>query len=159
MTENVPFLFGPPEDIDCSLPEATPEFDAEVFCDGASLGNPGHAGVGVVIRTADGSCADHTISEYIGVATNNVAEYSALVRGLKQALSLGFRTVAVYLDSELLVKQLNGDYRVRSEPLKPFWQEAVSLLRRFDRSSVQHIRRDKNRHADALAKASARKTK
>jgi ribonuclease HI len=122
---------------------------AVVFSDGASAGNPGAAGVGAVVRFGG---AEYEISEPIGVATNNVAEYRALIRGLEEARLLGAREVAAYLDSELLVRQLTGAYRVRNPGLLPLYEKAVGLLRSFASASVTHVPRDRNKRADALAK-------
>jgi ribonuclease HI len=125
--------------------------EAELFCDGASRGNPGNSGIGVVISLLDGSDRDFRISEYIGIATNNVAEYSALIRGLEEARSLGVRRVKVFLDSELVVRQINGVYKVRNNTLKGLWSRARKILMDFDSYVVEHVKREKNMDADALA--------
>jgi ribonuclease HI len=130
--------------------------DAEVYCDGASSGNPGHAGIGVVIRLANRTHREYRFSEYIGVATNNVAEYSALLTGLKEAKSLGLKRIGVFLDSELLVKQLNGDYKVKNIKLRQLWTEARDILKHFEHYTFRHIRRELNKEADLLAKKSIR---
>jgi ribonuclease HI len=126
--------------------------EAEIYSDGASSGNPGHAGIGVVIRLMDRPLENHSISEYIGIATNNVAEYSALQRGLEKAHTLGLKKIAVFLDSELLVKQLQGEYRVKSKTLLPFWEETRRLLQKFEHYTITHLRRELNKEADLLAK-------
>lgn len=123
---------------------------AEIFCDGASSGNPGNAGIGVVINLHDGSPACR-ISEYIGIATNNVAEYSAFIRGLEEARSLGIKRVKIFLDSELVVKQINGLYKVKNINLMPLWIRAKNILADFDSFTVTHVKRDMNKEADALA--------
>jgi len=123
---------------------------AEIFCDGASSGNPGNAGIGVVINLHDGNPACR-LSEYIGIATNNVAEYTAFIRGLEEARSLGIKRVKVFLDSELVVKQINGLYKVKNINLMPLWIRAKKLLADFDSFTVSHVMRDMNREADALA--------
>jgi ribonuclease HI len=125
-----------------------------IYCDGASSGNPGHAGIGVVIKILKNQKKDYKIAQYIGETTNNVAEYSALIRGLEEAHSLGLKRVAIFLDSELLVKQLSGFYRIKSKNLKPLWDKAQKILRKFDSATIKHIRRDLNKEADALAKKS-----
>ncbi len=86
----------------------------------------------------------------MGVTTNNVAEWSALIAGLEAALELGIRDLGVRLDSELVVKQLSGEYRVKHPALQPLYTRAKSLLRRFDRVDVAHVRRKENADADAL---------
>ena len=125
--------------------------EAELFCDGASRGNPGESGIGVVISLLDGTGRDYRISEYIGVATNNVAEYSALIRGLEEARSLGIRRVNVFLDSELVVRQINGIYKVRNNNLRALWCRARDILMDFDSYVIKHVERERNADADALA--------
>ncbi len=120
-----------------------------VCFDGASRGNPGQAAIGVVVLK-DGVPV-REIGETIGVTTNNIAEYRALLRGLEEAHALGARTVRVQSDSELVVRQLSGQYKVRSPKLAPLHRQAVARMRRFERVSVVHIPRDRNRGADALA--------
>ncbi len=126
--------------------------EAKIYCDGASSGNPGHAGAGVVIRLGEKPHEDYKISEYIGIATNNVAEYTALIRGLKEARSLGLKKIEVFLDSELLVKQMKGVYRIKSAKLRPFWEEARNILKQFDSYRITHVQRELNKEADLLAK-------
>ena len=121
----------------------------EVFCDGASRNNPGEAGIGVVIRS--GGKVVLEIADYIGQTTNNVAEYMALIRGLEEALLLGAREASFFCDSELLVKQINGEYRVKNEGLKPLHLHAKKLILKFKKFEINHTRREKNAHADELA--------
>lgn len=128
---------------------------AVLHADGASLGNPGPAGIGVVIR-ADGESIE--ISEHIGVATNNVAEYSALLRGLEEMKRLRAEDISVYLDSELIVKHIKGQYRVKNEGLKPLYQKALGLIRSFRKFSITHVPREKNARADRLSKQGAKHT-
>jgi ribonuclease HI len=118
--------------------------------DGASRGNPGEAGFGVHVASADGETIAGLYG-YLGRATNNVAEYQALLHGLRFALERGARDVRVFSDSELLVRQLAGRYRVKNPGLQPLFQEAQSLLARFDSARVSHVPREENREADALA--------
>ena len=106
----------------------------------------------MVLRTPDGRTVDE-IGEAIGVATNNVAEYAALVRGLRRARELGARRVVVHADSELLVRQLQGAYAVRHEGLRPLFEEARRLLACFEAAEVRHVPREENREADRLANA------
>lgn len=123
---------------------------ARLAVDGASRGNPGPSGIGVVIYDARGRVAKE-IGEHIGHSTNNVAEYSALIRGLREALDMGFTHIAVQTDSELVARQINGQYRVKNPGISPLFNSALDLLRRFEAASVIHVTRDKNTRADALA--------
>mgnify|MGYP001574378653 CR=1 FL=1 len=118
--------------------------------DGASRGNPGAAGFGVHVTGDDGSEVA-SLYGYIGKATNNVAEYQALLHGLRFALGRGASRVEVFSDSELLVRQVEGRYRVKSAGLQPLHREAKNLLARFERARVVHVPRERNREADALA--------
>ncbi len=130
---------------------------AVIFSDGASSGNPGPSGIGVVIRLGD---KEHEISEHIGLATNNVAEYKALIAALKKAIDLHIEEVTVNLDSELLVRQVNGQYRVKNKGLLPLFAEVIHLLKQFKCYNIYHIPRAENKEADLLAKkASAGKKK
>ncbi len=128
--------------------------EAKIYCDGASSGNPGHAGIGVVIHLKGTSHKDYRISEYIGISTNNFAEYSALIRGLEEAKSIGLKKIDIFLDSELLVKQLSGAYKISSANLKPLWEKTKKMLKEFDEYRITHILRELNREADSLAKKS-----
>ena len=122
---------------------------AKLFTDGGSRGNPGPAAYGFVIEAEDG----HVLAaqgEAIGTATNNVAEYSGLVAGLERAAELGVRELEVVSDSELLVKQMQGEYRVNNEALKELWEEATDLERRFSRVRYTAVRRAHNELADRL---------
>jgi ribonuclease HI len=118
--------------------------------DGASRGNPGEAGFGVHVTDAEG-VEVASLYGYLGRATNNVAEYQALLHGLRFALARGASRVEVYSDSELLVRQVEGRYRVKSPGLQPLHREALNLLARFERTRVAHVPRERNREADALA--------
>jgi ribonuclease HI len=118
--------------------------------DGGSRGNPGDAGFGVHVTAPDGT----EIAElygYIGQATNNVAEYQALLHGLRYALDHGARRALVFSDSELVVRQIGGSYRVKHPAMIPLHREALALMRRFDEVRVSHVRREQNKEADALA--------
>lgn len=121
-----------------------------IYTDGASRGNPGDAGIGVVVAAEDGTIL-REIGEYIGKTTNNVAEYSALIRGLREAIDLGADAINISTDSQLMVFQLTGIYKVKSPNLKPFYQEAINLLQRFRKVSISHVVRDLNKRADQLA--------
>lgn len=117
--------------------------------DGGARGNPGPAGAGFVIE-ADGSCVCRA-GRYLGETTNNVAEYEALIWGLENVAALGFTQVAVRADSELVVKQITGAYRVKNANLKPLFVRVQGLLRDFASWDIEHIRREENHHADAMA--------
>lgn len=121
-----------------------------LYTDGASRGNPGPAGIGVVLLDEDGSPLER-IARYVGVTTNNQAEYHALLVGLEAAAHLGAQEVEVRLDSELIVKQMKGQYRVRSPQLEPLYRRARALLFSFPRSIISYIPRETNREADQLA--------
>ncbi len=131
--------------------KATPSASATAAIDGGSRGNPGEAGCGVVLELADGRREEHTL--YLGVTTNNVAEYAGLIAALERALALGVKVLEVRSDSELLVRQLRGVYRVRAPHLVPLWRHATSLVRRLDRFGIEHVRRERNTDADRLANA------
>jgi len=122
---------------------------ATMFADGGSRGNPGPAASGAVLFDEGGSVL-REVGTYLGVATNNVAEWTGLVTGLEAALELGVDDLAVRLDSELVVKQISGAYRVKHEGLIPLHARAKALLRKFARVDVQHVRRKENAAADAL---------
>lgn len=117
--------------------------------DGGARGNPGPAGAGFVIEVEGETVCRG--GRFLGACTNNVAEYEALIWGLENVRALGHSEVSVFADSELLVKQLNGHYRVKNEGLKPLFLRALTLLRGFERFEVAHVRREANREADALA--------
>ena len=138
-----------------SAPEPPVVETVEVFCDGGSRGNPGPAAIGAVVLdpSTDPPTVLASVSECIGVATNNVAEYRALIAGLEAALGFGPTTVRVRADSELLIRQLEGRYRVRNAGLQPLHREASALLARFARHELQHVRREFNTDADALVNA------
>jgi ribonuclease HI len=117
--------------------------------DGGSRGNPGPAGAGFVIEV-DGEIVCRG-GKFIPSATNNIAEYEAFIWGLENVAALGYSEVQVYADSELLVKQINGQYRVKNEGLKPLFMRALAELRRFASYRVTHVRRELNEAADAMA--------
>ena len=122
----------------------------QIHIDGASRGNPGDAAFGVYVADDSGQ----TVAElygYLGRATNNVAEYQALLHALRYALAKGARRVRVFSDSELVVKQIGGAYKVKHPDMQPLHREASALMRRFQRASLSHVRREQNREADLLA--------
>jgi ribonuclease HI len=120
------------------------------YCDGGSRGNPGPAGYGVYIRDAAGNVLAE-LSQFLGKKTNNFAEYSGLLAALEFAIANGHKSLLVVSDSELMVKQMKGQYRVNSVELKPLWEEARRRVMQLDHFQVQHVLREKNRHADRLA--------
>lgn len=118
--------------------------------DGGARGNPGPAGYGVHIEDATGSTV-HDGSGFLGIATNNVAEYSGLIAALEAALSLGAKALEVMSDSELMVRQMNGQYRVKDTKLKILFAKAKLGAARLDAFAIRHVRREENRIADRLA--------
>jgi ribonuclease HI len=126
-----------------------------ICTDGAARGNPGPASIGVTIRDEKGNLVD-SISRHIGVTTNNQAEYTAIIAALEAAVSLGARCVALKSDSELVVKQLNGSYRVKKAGLKPLYQKVVQLIGALETCTVTYIPREQNREADRLANLALR---
>ena len=123
-----------------------------VHVDGGARGNPGPAAIGVVTSTPDGEVVDE-LAEPIGVATNNVAEYRALLRGLERARELGATEVALVNDSELVARQVQGAYKVKHPGLRPLYDQAMEALRGFERWSVRSVPRAQNAHADELVNA------
>ncbi|MEN6375795.1 MAG: ribonuclease HI family protein [Smithella sp.] len=121
-----------------------------LYSDGACRGNPGEGGAGAVITDEEGNVIWEG-KEYLGYCTNNIAEYKALILGLKGALASACNKLDVFLDSELLARQINGSYRVKNENLKVLMQEVRSLLSSFDAVQVNHVLRCNNAHADKLA--------
>lgn len=121
-----------------------------LMVDGAARGNPGEAGCGAVIYDENGAVV-RELSRYLGHATNNVAEYEGLLMGLDALLQMGKKKIRVQSDSQLMVRQLNSEYRVKDEKLKALFQRAVSLLRRFDGYRILHVGRELNKPADRLA--------
>lgn len=118
--------------------------------DGGSRGNPGPAGIGVVLLSEDGTQLI-TLGRFIGRATNNVAEYRALITGLEKALELGAKRISIRGDSELIVRQMLGQYRVKNPDLKELYNEAQALYRQFEHAKIEHNYREKNALADKLA--------
>jgi ribonuclease HI len=118
--------------------------------DGGSRGNPGPAGIGVVIQAADGTPLV-TLGRFIGKATNNVAEYTALITALEEAKKLGARHIIVRGDSELVVRQMTGQYKVRHPDLRPLFDRAMALVRGFQTAKIEHNMRGNNALADKLA--------
>ena len=132
------------------LPSSSATMDRIAYIDGGSRGNPGPAGYGVVIQDAAGTTME-TLSRPIGKATNNVAEYHALLAALEYVLNHNGTRLQVFCDSELVVRQIQGRYRVQSPDLKPLHARARQLASCLERFAIQHIPREQNRLADQLA--------
>lgn len=121
-----------------------------IYVDGAAKGNPGPAGIGVLVLGENQETL-REIAESVGNTTNNVAEYKALIRALEEARSLGCERVHIFTDSELLARQIEGRYAVKTAHLFPLYQHALALMRLFEEVVLTHIPREKNRRADALS--------
>jgi ribonuclease HI len=128
---------------------APPPVEATLFTDGGSRGNPGPAASGAVLVGTDGHIL-HEVGHFLGVATNNVAEWTAVQLGLEAALEHGISSLSVRMDSELVVRQLSGEYRVKHPDLQPLHQRVRSLLRKFTHVEIAHVRRKDNALADAV---------
>lgn len=122
-----------------------------IHIDGACSGNPGDAAIGIMLHDVK-HIYQETISKFIGTATNNIAEYAALIEALKRAKTLEAKKVYIKSDSELLVKQLKGEYKVKNEQLQGLFREVIILIRQFSFFDVRHIKREHNKEADKLAK-------
>lgn len=126
-----------------------------LFADGGSRGNPGPAASGAVLYgiSENGDKGDEIarVGKFLGENTNNFAEYKALIIGLEMALENGITHLSVFLDSELIVKQISKEYKVKNEQLKILFNEVENLLRKFERVEVSHVKRDKNKVADSIA--------
>jgi probable phosphoglycerate mutase len=120
------------------------------YIDGGARGNPGPAGYGVYIQDPEGGVLDE-LHGGLGIATNNVAEYNGLLAALRWAAERGHRKVHIRADSELLVKQMRGEYKVKNEGLKPLFLQACALIRKIGDVSFEHVRRELNKDADRLS--------
>jgi ribonuclease HI len=120
-----------------------------LFCDGAARGNPGPGAIGFVIL--NGAEVVFEEGKVLGNVTNNVAEYEALIEGLKKSLELGVQSINIKSDSEVIVRQLNGIYKVKMPHLKVLFEIAKELLKKFKQVKIDHIPREQNKHADRLA--------
>jgi ribonuclease HI len=123
-----------------------------VHVDGGARGNPGPAAIGVVVSEPDGGVIDE-VAERIGEATNNVAEYRAVLKGVERALALGATEVELVGDSELVARQLTGAYKVKHPSMKPLYAQAVAALSKFDRWRIRTVPRAQNARADELVNA------
>ncbi|MDN5332272.1 MAG: ribonuclease [Tepidanaerobacteraceae bacterium] len=122
----------------------------KVYVDGASRGNPGNAGIGIVMLDENGNVVKE-MSDYIGQTTNNIAEYTALVTALKEALEMGCEEIEVFSDSELMVKQINGEYQIKNEGIRRLYSQVAQLVKEFKSFSINHVKREYNKRADELA--------
>jgi ribonuclease HI len=132
------------------------QVDGILFVDGASLGNPGEGGCGIILKDGKGRLL-YFGGEYLGRVTNNQAEYMALIRGLEEAHRRRCNAILVLTDSELLVRQINGEYKVRDQKLQVLYEKVKTLLRNFHQWEIKHVEREKNREADKLAKKAAQR--
>ncbi|MCX7918443.1 MAG: ribonuclease HI family protein [bacterium] len=123
---------------------------AILYIDGASRGNPGDAGIGILLTDTQGNELGR-MAKYIGKTTNNVAEYTALIEGLQLAQTLGIEELQIISDSELLVRQLSGKYNIKQPHLKQLYHQVKQLSTQFRKTTVNHVPREKNRDADRLA--------
>ena len=128
-----------------------------LYTDGGARGNPGPAGIGCIAY--DGESTLFTISAYIGETTNNQAEYRALLKGVEKLISLSVKNVECFLDSQLIVNQLNGLYKVRNLDLKPLYDKIIKLTSKFNSISFTHIERSKNKEPDKLVNIALDKQK
>jgi probable phosphoglycerate mutase len=152
---NIPSLFDGISDPEPSPRPATAASSTRWITanvDGGARGNPGPAGYGAYIRDAEGQVIAQ-LSEYLGHRTNNFAEYSALLAALEYAIAHNHRALKVISDSELMVRQMTGQYKVNSADLKPLYEKARGLVRQLDKFAIEHVLRVKNQHADRLANA------
>jgi ribonuclease HI len=133
----------------------TPRPELVIYCDGGARGNPGPAAIGAVVLdpSTEPPTRLATVSEAIGVATNNVAEYRALVAALEAASEFPARRVRIRADSQLLVRQLEGRYKVKQSHLRPYFERARALLAEYDDVDLAHVPREENTEADALVNA------
>lgn len=121
-----------------------------IYIDGAARGNPGPAGIGVVILDENNKRVKDYY-KYVGETTNNVAEYNALIYGLQEAHMLGSKDVVLHMDSELVAKQLKGEFRVKNSNIKPLFEQAIHLINGFQKIEIKLIDRTLNKEADKLA--------
>ena len=117
-----------------------------LFSDGGSRGNPGEAAIGYVIKQSEQTL--YTRGESIGIATNNYAEYIALLKGTQKAILLGAKTLDIYMDSELIVKQIKGEYKVKNEELRQVYLKVVEEFKKLESYNITHIKRELNKEAD-----------
>ena len=123
--------------------------EVSIYIDGAARGNPGPAGAGIILK--EGNETIKTSYKYLGDTTNNVAEYSAVIFGLQEAIALGYKKVELKVDSELVAQQLRGDYRVKNSNIKPLFDKAIVLINNLENVKIIKIDRSDNKEADKLA--------
>lgn len=150
MSSSFPSRPHPPGELFPDKKHEAPETYLIAHVDGGSRGNPGPAGYGVVI-TDQNRQKIATLNEFLGRQTNNYAEYQGLLAALKYALQHGYKALKVVADSELLVKQIRGEYKVKSPALQELHQQARSMIARLEWFSIQHVLRERNHEADRLA--------
>ncbi|MFH1830133.1 MAG: ribonuclease HI family protein [Pseudomonadota bacterium] len=121
-----------------------------IYTDGAARGNPGPAGAGAILTDEDGRVIVE-VCRYLGEMTNNQAEYRALLLAIEEAKRIGATNVVIFSDSELVVKQIKGDYRVKNEGIKPLHEKILKLLQEIGEYTIDHVLRENNKHADRLA--------
>src|ERR1700749_518787 len=146
----MPSLFPEPSQPRTPPTRLNPEQWLIAHCDGGARGNPGPAGYGAVLQTEDGETVAE-LSEFLGIRTNNYAEYSGLLGVLAWTLEHDYHRLRVVSDSELMVKQIQGRYKVNSPDLKPLWTEARARISKLERFEISHALRHKNKDADRLA--------
>lgn len=129
----------------------------DIYIDGASSGNPGDSGIGVILCQDDHTVKN--ISKFIGRQTNNVAEYTALISALQEALVMKAKRIKIFSDSELLCRQLKGEYKVKNHDLKNLFSQAVLIIKNFDDFKINQIPREKNKGADKLARLAIKNQK
>ena len=135
----------------CATPYCATDYymHVHIYTDGGARGNPGPAASGAVVKDLEGNLLAN-VMKYLGKTTNNQAEYTAIVIGLERAVKLGATQVSLFMDSELATKQLKGEYRVKDPEIAKRFLEVKNLLHKFDRVTFTHVRREKNKEADAL---------
>ncbi len=143
----MPSLFEPPQN---ERPSSDSQDVLIAYIDGGARGNPGPAGYGCYLQDANGKCIAE-LSEFLGAKTNNVAEYSGLVAALRYAIEHDFCDVRVVSDSELLVKQMQGKYKVNSPDLRPLYEDARRMVQKLSTFQIKHVLRGQNKEADRLA--------
>jgi probable phosphoglycerate mutase len=146
----MPSLFPEPSQPRVPASRTSPQAWVIAHCDGGARGNPGPAGYGAQLTTESGEVLAE-LSEFLGIRTNNVAEYSGLLGVLGWTIEHGYRRLRVVSDSELMVKQIQGKYKVNSPDLKPLWTEARARIAKLDEFQITHALRHKNKEADRLA--------
>lgn len=125
--------------------------ELEIYTDGACSGNPGEAAIGVLIKEKGKIVKE--IAQAIGQATNNIAEYTALVRALEEAKQLGGQKIYIHTDSELMFKQIQGSYQVKAPQIKPLYEKAIALAKQFRKIEFKWVPREENKDADRLAQS------